>query len=140
MDDFSKHQRASPEERCNGGSVRGARCRAFPKLLLHALSHNSSLGNVLHLTHQKQQTLILTAWLFSASIMQGASPEERCNVGSVRGVRCRAEVFQNDEVIIAWKMPHGRGKTSFLGVRLFFQWLGELIIAMLQGGKNLCCA
>ena len=50
MVDFSKHQRASPEEMCNGGSVRGARCRAFPKLLFRELSRNSRLGNALHLT------------------------------------------------------------------------------------------
>jgi len=42
---------------------------------------------------------------------QRTPPEERSKEDSVRGVRCRAEGFQNDDVIIMWKIPHGERKT-----------------------------
>ena len=72
---------------------------------------------------------------------QRTSPEERSKEGSVRGARCRAEVFQfqNDDVIIAWwKMPRGRGKhtvRSFSG-RQFSQRLGELIVSGVPAGHG----
>jgi len=63
------------------------------------------------------------------SMHQRTSPDERSKEGSVTGVRCRVEVFLNDDVIIAWKMQHGRGKPMLSRVHLFSQWLGELIVA-----------
>jgi len=57
--------------------------------------------------------------MFKFSKHQIISPEKRSKEGSVRGVRCRAEVFQNDDVIIIWKTPHRRVKHSFPGSSIF---------------------
>jgi len=57
--------------------------------------------------HSAPHTLETTNTNFNSMVdfskHQRTSPKERSKESWVRGVRCRVEVFQSDDVIIPWK-------------------------------------
>ena len=83
------------------------------------------LENALFCMSDTTNTFINSMQLISASI-KNTHHGERCYVGSVRGVMCRAEVFQDDEVIIACGKWWGEDENlCFLGFVYFSNGWGS---------------